>query len=102
MEQGDIWLLERPDTKPRPCLVLTRTDALRWMASITIAPLTTTVREIATEVRMGRDDGVPVDSVATFDNVRTVGRGSLTRRLGRMSPGRWHEVCAAMRAAIDC
>ncbi len=102
MEQGDIWLLELPDQKRRPCLVLTRNDALSILNTITVAPMTTTVRGIPTEVSLGPDDGVKVESAATFDNVRSVAKGFLTRRLGAIAPGRWHEVCAAVRAAIDC
>lgn len=102
MEQGDIWLLELPDQKRRPCLVLTRSDAVPILNTITVAPMTTTVRGIPTEVSLGPDDGVNVESAATFDNMKSVAKGFLTRRLGAIAPGRWHEVCAAVRAAIDC
>ncbi|MEJ7801184.1 MAG: type II toxin-antitoxin system PemK/MazF family toxin [Ilumatobacter sp.] len=102
IEQGDIWLLELPHEKPRPCLVLTRDDALPILNTITVAPLTTTVRGIPTEVPLGPTDGVHVESVATFDNVKNVAKVFLSRRLGAIATGRWHEVCAAVRAAIDC
>lgn len=102
MQQGDVWLLEEPGESPRPCLILTRPEALPLLTSITVAPLTRTVRGIPTEVVLGPDDGVRVESVATFDNVKTVARGRLTRRLGHLDEGRWHEVCLALRAAIAC
>ncbi len=102
MKKGDIWLLELPDEKRRPCLVLTRNEALPFLNTITVAPMTTTVRGIPTEVLLGADDGANVESVATFDNVKSVAKGSLTRRIGAIAPGRWHEVCFAVRAAIDC
>lgn len=102
MEQGDVWLLEEPHERPRPCLVLTRPEALPLLSAITVAPLTRTARGIPTEVVVGPDDGVRVESVVSFDNVRTVPRGRLTRRLGQLSDGRWHEVCFAIRAAIAC
>ena len=100
--QGEIWLLEQPNDKSRPALVLTRNSALRTIEKVTVAPLTRTQRGIPTEVTIGRADHMPVDSVATFDNVTTVRRGYLTTRLGELAPGRWHEVCTAWRAAIDC
>jgi len=102
VEQGEIWLLEQPDDKSRPTLVLTRNAALRTIEKVTVAPLTRTQRGIPTEVTIGRADGMPVESVVTFDNLTTVRRGYLTARLGRLASGRWHEVCTALRAAIDC
>lgn len=102
MQQGEIWLLEQPDAKPRPALLLTRDSALAHLTRITVAPLSSRARGIPTEVAMGPADGVRVESVATFDNVATVSRGHLTRRLGELAPGRWHEVCVALRAAIAC
>jgi len=102
MEQGQIWLLEEPDHTPRPCMVLTRSGALPRLRSVTVAPLTRTIRGIPTEIEFGPADGVRIDCVASFDNVATVSQAHLTRRLGALAPGRWHEVCDAVRAAIDC
>ncbi len=102
IEQGEIWLLEEPDRKPRPCLVLTRSGAIPVLTMVTVAPLTRSARGISTEVRFGHADGVRHESVASFDNVVTVSKGHLTRRLGQIATGRWHEVCAAMRVAIGC
>lgn len=100
--QGDIWLVEQPERSPRPCLVLTRPAALPLLTSYVVAPLTRTRRGIATEVDLGPADGLKVECVASFDNLRTVRRAVLTTRVGRIADGRWHEVCAAMRTAIGC
>jgi mRNA interferase MazF len=100
--QGEIWWVEEPNETPRPCLVITRNQAIPFLSSIMVAPLTRTRRGIPTEVALGRDDGVGVDSVATFDNLKTVHRSALTRRAGILAPGRWHEVCAAITAAVGC
>lgn len=102
IEQGDIWLVEEPDQKARPCLVLTRASALPLLTSVTVAPLTRTARGIPSELPMGPADGVNVESVASFDNVTTVHRAYFTRLLGRVEQTRWHEVCEAMRVAIGC
>jgi mRNA-degrading endonuclease toxin of MazEF toxin-antitoxin module len=64
--------------------------------------LTTRRRGIPTELELDEDDGIRIESCATFDNVKTIRKAYLTRRVGAVSHGRWHEVCAAMRAAIDC
>lgn len=102
IEQGDIWLVEEPDQKPRPCLVLTRASVLPVLTSLTVAPLTRTARGIPSELQVGPADGVRVESVASFDNVTTVHRAYFTRLLGRVAQTRWHEVCDAMRVAIGC
>ena len=102
ISQGDIRWLEEPDAKPRPALVLVRDEAIAHLGALTVAPLTRTIRGIPTEVLLGEADGVAVESVASFDNVRTVRRAHLTGLIGSLAPGRWHEVCAAVGAAIDC
>jgi mRNA interferase MazF len=102
IEQGDIWLVEQPDQKPRPCLVLTRASAVPLLTSLTVAPLTRTVRGIPSELPVGPADGMSIESVASFDNVTTIHRAHFARRLGRVDPVRWHQVCEAMRVAIGC
>jgi mRNA interferase MazF len=100
--QGDIWWAERPDHKGRPYLVLTRDSAIDVLSAILVAPLTTTIRDIPTELPLGAADGLGRPCVATFDNLITIRRAHLVRRVARLSDGRWHEVCDALRAAIDC
>jgi mRNA interferase MazF len=102
MRQGDIWWAELPDEKSRPYLVLTRPRAIPVLHSVLVAPITTRARGLAAEVAISPTEGPPTDCVANFDNVKTVRKAHLTRQMGALAPGRWHEVCAAMRAAIDC
>ena len=102
IEQGDIWLVEEPDLKPRPCLVLTRASAAPLLTSLLVVPLTRTIRRIPTEVQVGPADGVRFDSVASFDNVTTIHRAFFTRRLGQVDRNRWPEVCDAIGVAIGC
>ena len=102
IDQGDIWWLEEPDEKGRPCLVITRPRAIPVLTSIMVAPITRTIRGIDTELRLDARDGVRTECVALFDNIRTVRRAHLTRLLGHIADGRWHEVCEAMRIAIGC
>ena len=102
IEQGEIWLGEQPTEKPRPYLILTRQRAIDALQSVSVAPITSRARGLASEVPLGNADGVPRDCVANFDNVRSIRKSLLTKRVGALAPGRWHEVCEAMRAAIDC
>ena len=97
-----MWWGEQPDEKPRPFVVLTRDEAIPVLHSVLVAPLTRRQRGTPTELSFDANDGVAVDSWATFDNVKTIRKAYLTRQIGELSEGRWHEVCAAMRAAIDC
>ena len=102
MRQGEIWWVDQPDEKSRPYVVLTRDEAIPVVHSLLVAPLTRRQRGIATEVKLDVRDGVPAESCANFDNIKTIRKAHLTRRVGELDSGRWPEVCAAMRAAIDC
>lgn len=102
IEQGGIWWLEQPDQKRRPCLVLGRPASIPVLHDVLVAPVSTRVRGLHTEVRLGGADGVPRPSVANLQYVVAVPKSALTRPIGRLAPGRWHEVCEAMRIAIGC
>ena len=102
IEQGEIWWGEQPNEKPRPYLVLTRQRAIAALQSVSVAPVTGRARGLASEVRLGTADGVPRDCVANFDNIRSIPKSLLTKRVGALASGRWHEVCTAVRSAIDC
>lgn len=102
IQQGQIWWGELPHEKGRPFLILTRQSAMRTLAAVVVAPVTSNVRRLQSEVSLGVADGLRRDCVANFDAVSTMRRAHLTRPVGKIAPGRWHEVCDAMRAAIDC
>ncbi len=102
IQQGEIWWAEQPDEKARPYLIITRERAIAAMQSVSVAPVTGRVRGLESELALGRADGVPRDCVAAFDSVRSISKSLFTKRAGVLAPGRWHEVCGAMRAAIDC
>lgn len=100
--RDEIWLVELPDRAPRPYLVLSRDAAIPVLRRLVAAPVTRTVRGIPTEVQLGGAEGLGVECVASLDNVETVPKSSLTRRLGAVGPGRRHEVCEALRNVVDC
>ena len=100
--QGDLWLLEPPNGKRRPVLVVTRNEALEVLTNVVVAPVTSTIRQIPTAVPVGLGEGIDHDSVASFDNLATVPRALLTRWLGRLDPTRHDEICAALNALADC
>ncbi|MGH3810839.1 MAG: type II toxin-antitoxin system PemK/MazF family toxin [Pseudonocardiaceae bacterium] len=88
--------------KIRPVVVLTRARVAPRLHRVLVAPVTTTVRGLATEVAVGAAEGVRDGSVASLDNVQLVPVTLLLRRAGRIPPDRWHEFCKAMTAAMAC
>jgi mRNA interferase MazF len=100
--QGEIWLLETPNEKARPVLVVTRNEAIPALRAVVVAPLTSTIRRIPTNLAVGRGEGVDRDSVATFDSLAAVPMSALTVRLGALSAQRRHELCAALDALANC
>lgn len=100
--RGEVWWGEVLDSKPRPYLVLTRDEAIPVLRRILVAPVTRSVRGLPTEVPLGAPEGLPAECVASLDNVVTLSKARLVRRLGALSPDRRREPCEALRAATDC
>jgi mRNA interferase MazF len=99
-QQGEIWWAEVEDMR-RPVLVVTRSEAVPVLQGIIVAPVTRTVRGIPTEIRLSEVEGLPVESVASFDNLQRVRRASLTIQAGDLGDRRG-EICSALRAMADC
>ena len=88
--------------KVRPVVVLTRARVAPRLRRFLVAPVTTVVRDIPTEVALGADEGVADGSVANFDNAQLVDVDQLLRQAGRIAPTRWAECCAAMQRVMHC
>ncbi len=88
--------------KRRPVVVLTRDPLGRYLHSVIVGPVTSTVRGLSTEVDVGPDDGVGVPSVVNLDNLQLVERARLRRRIGQVQPSTMARICAAVAIAIDC
>ncbi len=100
VRRGEVWLADLDKT--RPVIVLTRDPLGRLLHSVIVAPVTSTIRGLSTEVSLGRDDGIRHPSVANLDNVQLLSRGRLRRRIGRAQPTTMTALCAALSAAVDC
>jgi mRNA interferase MazF len=103
IERGEIRLYRspRPD-KERPVLILTRLSALSYLTRVTVAPITSTIRGVPSEVPLGTEDGLRQPCAANLHNVMTVAQKDLGRRLAQLSPRRLREVCAALAFALGC
>lgn len=101
-QQGEVWWAEGLDTR-RPVLVVTRSAIVPVLATIVVAPVTRTIREIPTELALGTEEGLPVECVAAFDNLETIDwRGVLTTRIGPLAPSRRPELCRSLRSMSAC
>jgi mRNA interferase MazF len=98
--QGEIWWAETEE-KRRPVLVVTRSEAVPVLTGIVVAPVTRTVREIPTEIRLGEAQGLPVVCAASFDNLQRIRRSALAERVGDLGSRR-RQICTALQALADC
>jgi len=87
VKRGEIWWAELPQpVGSRPVVILTRDAVLENIGAIVVALVTRTVRQLPTEVVLGRRQGLPVPCVANLDNILTVPRHRLKRLMGRATP----------------
>ena len=78
MKQGDIrWYTFKAPDKKRPVLILTRSDVIDYLGEVTVAPITTTIRDIPSEMALSIEDGMPRDCAVNFDHTQTVQKGKL-------------------------
>jgi mRNA interferase MazF len=103
LERGEVRLCRfPPPDKERPILILTRPSAIPYLSRVTVAPITSTIRGVPSEVALGLEDGMRQPCVVNLHNVVTVSQQKLSRRLAQLSPRRMSEVCAALAFALGC
>ena len=101
--RGEVWWCEMADIGRRPVVVLSRDAVIPRHRRTLVAPCTTTIRGLGSEVRLEPgDDPVPLVSVVNLDSVESVSVAALVTRLGRLSDVRMDEVCQALAIALDC
>jgi mRNA interferase MazF len=101
VNRGDIcWYTFKAPDKKRPVLILTRDSAIAVLNSVTVAPITSTIRSIPTEVVLTADDGLPNTCAANFDNLQTVPKGNIGDRIARLTARKMAEARAAVSFAL--
>jgi mRNA interferase MazF len=95
-----VWLAELD--KLRPVVVMTRDPMGRLLNAVQVAPVTSTVRGVSTEVPVGAEDGIRRPSVANVDNLQLLARDRLIRHVGRARPSTMSLLCTALSIAVDC
>jgi len=101
--RGELWWCELPAVGRRPVVVLSRDAAIHRLRRAIVAPCTTTIRGLASEVVLEPgDDPIGRRSAVNLDSVESVSISVLVERLGRLSDDRLRDVCAALDVAVDC
>lgn len=103
LERGEVRLYRFPSPdKERPVLILTRRSALGYLSRVTVAPITSTIRGVPSEVILGPDDGMKQPCAINLHNVVTVVKDGLGRRVAQLGATRMRQVCAALAFALEC
>ena len=101
--RGDVRLYQfAPPDKRRPVVVLTRDSAIAYLSSVTVAPITSMVRGVPSEVVLGEEDGMKAPCAVNLHNAITISQDRLGRRLAHLSSLRMSEICAALRFSLGC
>lgn len=101
MQRGEVWFAATPGGD-RPVLVLTRDPVADRIGSIVVAALTRTRRGLVSELPLTEADGVPTESVVNFDNIHTIPRHVIRRRVTVLPAERMAEACRVLQAATGC
>ena len=102
MKRGEIrWYKFAPPDKKRPVLILTRDSILRYLGEVTVAPITTTVRDIPSEVLLSTHDGMRRDCAINCDHIQTVSKGKIGALITQLSPAQMNAVTKAVGFALN-
>ena len=103
LERGEVRLYRfAPPDKERPVLILTRSSAIAYLSRVTVAPITSTIRGVPSEVVLGPEDGLKQSCVVNLHNVVTVNQEGIGRRLTQLGARRMGDVCTALAFALGC
>jgi mRNA interferase MazF len=101
--RGDVRLYQfAPPDKRRPVLVLTRASAIPYLSTVTVAPITSTIRGVPSELALSEEDGMKSPCAVNLHNAVTVAQDRLGRRVAQLSSVRMSEICAALRFSLGC
>ena len=101
MRRGEVrwYRFSKPD-KRRPVVILTRDSALEFLSEVSVAPVTSTIRDIPTEVLLGPGDGMSTECAVNLDHVQTVSRGNLGPLITMLGPGKLVEIRRSLLSAF--
>lgn len=101
--RGDVRLYQfAPPDKRRPVVVLTRDSAIAYLTNLTVAPVSSTIRGVPSEVVLDENDGMKTPCAVNLHNAITVSRERLGRRVAQLTSARMSEICNALRFSLGC
>lgn len=101
--RGEVWWCEVAEIGRRPVVVLSRDAVIPRLRRALVAPCTTTIRGLASEVVLDPgEDPIPLRSAVNLDSVESVSVAVLVDRIGRLADDRMRQVCTALSIAVDC
>lgn len=102
MKRGEVrwYRFQHPD-KNRPVLILTRDSVIEYLDEVTVAPITSTVRDIPTETHLSTEDGMPKECAVNCDHLQTVSKTKLGNIITTLPQSKMKEVQAAIRFALE-
>ena len=102
MKKGEIrwYKFQQPDKK-RPVLILTRNSIIEHLNSLTIAPITSTIRDIPSEVVLSESEGMKKDCAINLDHIQTVPKSKIGSLITQLNSSKLSEVSTALKFALD-
>ena len=101
MNRGEVrWYTFKAPDKRRPVLILSRDSIIPHLGEITVAPLTTTIRDIPTEVVLTPADGVPSECAVNCDHLQTVSKAKVGPLIATLTSLQMKEVSQAVQFAL--
>jgi mRNA interferase MazF len=101
MKRGEVrWVLFEPPDKRRPAVILTRDSAIGYLSTVTVAPITSTIRATPSSVRLGAEDGLPEECSANLHNVLTVGQTRVRGLITVLGEGKMAQIEVALLFAL--
>ncbi len=102
MRRGEIrWYKFKAPDKKRPVLILTRNSIIKYLGEVTVAPVTSTIRNIPSEVFLSENDGMPKDCAINFDHIQTVSKSKIGSLIMTLMPKKLKQVRDAIIFALN-
>ena len=102
MTRGEVWWMEHPAAGRRPACILTRAEAVPVLRRVVVAPATTRIRHVPSEVYLSTEDGMPRPCALSLDNLRTVPKAILTERITTLDTATMVALCRSLELATGC
>ncbi len=102
MKRGEIrWYKFNAPDKKRPVLILTRDSILEYLGEVTIAPVTSTIRDIPSEVFLSSQDGMAMDCAINFDHIQTVSKAKIGSMITKLSEDKLNQARKAIQFSLN-